>query len=299
MKQEDVIVTSSSATKSRLPSLAVAALAAPMLIASGGQASAMTYGFNETDAVQLADAAVTELIADTAELAEASEVESFSAMKSISPEDGSKDVAAPTPTGSAYSFTQLQGKGEGKVSDQLMMDAFDAGKNLVGFTFYNSVGQKSSITDIYLTGTGGLLVLPGEITAQSPGVSYSIGANPSNLPAGTTYDFYATIGADSNPPVQPNGINAVGEYVTWSFTMARGVTYNDVIKAIDSGILRVGLLVPGYSGGSASFINTCGVGGGCSQTPSVPLPASLWLMFGAIGGLAWMSRRGRKVSTST
>lgn len=196
-----------------------------------------------------------------------------------------------------YSFTQLNSGDPLAVSDQLSMEATGAGPGMVSFTFYNSVGQSSSITDIYLTGTGGLLVLPGEITAQSPGVSYSIGASPPNLPVGTVYDFYTTIGADSVPPVQPNGIDMVGEYVTWSFTMASGITYENVISAIDAGVLRFGLFVPGYSGGSSSFINSCGLGG--CQTPAVPLPASLWLMFGAIGGLAWMSRRGRKVSTST
>lgn len=196
-----------------------------------------------------------------------------------------------------YSFTQLNSGDPLAVSDQLSMQATDAGPGMVSFTFYNSVGQSSSITDIYLTGTGGLLVLPGEITAQSPGVSYSIGASPPNLPVGTVYDFYATIGADSNPPVRPNGIDVVGEYVTWSFTMASGITYENVISAIDAGVLRFGLLVPGYSGGSSSFINSCGLGG--CQTAAVPLPASLWLMFGALGGLGLLARRGKRLNTST
>jgi hypothetical protein len=156
-------------------------------------------------------------------------------------------------------------------------------------------GRNSSITDIYLAGTEGLLVLPGKITDQSVGVSFSTGADPRNLPGGKPFDFVASVGADSNAPVQPNGVDTAKEYVTWTFALAKGVTYKDVIGAIDGGTLRIGLLVPGSSGGSASFINSCGVGAGCGgQTSSVPLPASIWLMFGALGGLTYASRRGKR-----
>ncbi len=193
-----------------------------------------------------------------------------------------------------YSFTQLNAKGTDAVSDQLGVDVVDSGDGTVSFTFTNDVGQESSITDVYLTGTDGLLVLPGEIADQSAGVSYSTGASPSNLPVGTSYDFYATAGADSNPPVKPNGVNASGEYVTWTFSLASGATYQDVIGAINTGTLRIGALVPGSSGGSSSFIVSCGVSSCLAEAPTVPLPASLWLMLGALGGLACLSRRGMR-----
>jgi hypothetical protein len=275
--------------------LAGAVLAASVLLGGTGQALAMTYSITEPYASELE--AVSEeksLEAYTREAKAVTDETSVAAIESSKMLMESKDNAL----SNSYSFTQLNAKEPGAVSDQLKLTAIDGGKDRIDFTFYNSVGQKSSITDIYLTGTGGLLVLPGKITAQSKGVSYSIGASPPNLPVGTVYDFYATVSADSNPPTVPNGVNAVGEYVTWSFTMASGISYDSVIKAIDTGVLRFGLLVPGYSGGSSSFINSCGLGG-CSQTPSVPLPASLWLMFGAIGGLAAFARRGKRLNTST
>lgn len=153
-------------------------------------------------------------------------------------------------------------------------------------------GQNSSITDIYLAGTEGLLVLPGKITDQSAGVSFSTGADPMNLPGGKPYDFVATVGADSNAPVKANGVDAAKEYVTWTFALASGTTYKDVISALDSGTMRIGLLVPGATGGSASFLNN--YGGSTLQVSAVPLPASLWLMFGALGGLGFISRRGRR-----
>jgi len=153
-------------------------------------------------------------------------------------------------------------------------------------------GQNSSITDIYLAGTEGLLVLPGKITAESAGVSFSTGANPENLPGGKPYDFVASAGADSDAPVYPNGVNAAKEYVTWTFALESGTTYKDVINSLDTGEMRIGLLVPGATGGSASFLNN--FGGSNPQASAVPLPASLWLMFGALGGLGFLSRRGRR-----
>ena len=288
-------MTTDGALKQGLLLLAGAVFAASALLGGTGQALAMTYSI--TDPVASESMAVSEetsVQAYTREAVAVTDETSFAAIESSKMVLDSK-VNTSVPT---YSFTQLNAKEPNAVSDQLSLTAVDSGKDTIAFTFYNSVGQKSSITDIYLTGTGGLLVLPGKITAQSKGVSYSIGASPPNLPVGTVYDFYATVAADSNPPTVPNGVNAVGEYVTWSFTMASGISYDSVIKAIDTGVLRFGLLVPGYSGGSSSFINSCGLGG-CSQTPSVPLPASLWLMFGAIGGLAAFARRGKRLNTST
>lgn len=194
-----------------------------------------------------------------------------------------------------YSFTQLNSNAADPVSDQLSADVLDSGNGTVSFTFYNAVGEPSSITDVYLTGTGDLLVLPGSITDQSAGVSYDTGANPANLPVGSQYDFYATVGADSNPPTKPNGVDKAGEYVTWTFSLANGMTYQDVISAIDSGTLQIGMLVPGSSGGSSSFLNSCALESCLGPSPSaqaVPLPASFWLMCGALGGLGVLSRRG-------
>lgn len=192
-----------------------------------------------------------------------------------------------------YTFNQITENGTVDVSDQLNVDIADGGNDTVAFTFYNDVGQQSSITDIYFSGTGDLLILPGEITQQSSGVSFSTGASPPSLPGGQPYDFSASVGADSNPPTQPNGVNAAEEYVTWTFALASGATYEDVVAAIEAGTLQIGLHVQGYADGSSeSFIYGCGAS--CNRTPAVPLPASLWLMFGALGGLAFLSRRGRQ-----
>ncbi|MCA3575526.1 MAG: VPLPA-CTERM sorting domain-containing protein [Aestuariivirga sp.] len=256
----------------RLPALAAAAIAMTMLL--GGARPVLAETVSLMESAKWENEAVL------------SEADAIKVEKGVDPRVVSKD-------GTTYSFNQLKGK-EGddlRVSDQLSVAVQDSGSNTVSFTFYNAGGEKSSITDIYLTGTGGVLEVPGKITDQSKGVNFSSGASPPNLPVGTKYDFVATASADSNPPVYENGVNASGEYVTWTFALAKGATYDDVIKSMDSGTLRVGAFAPGSSGGSSSFINGASMGRSGDVT-AVPLPAALWLMIGALGSLVLMSRRG-------
>ena len=253
----------------RLPALAAAAIALAMLLGGARPALAVTYSVAEP---VLAEAMLKE-------------ADAVSVRKSVDDREASKD-------GTTYTFNQLNAKEGDGVSDQLSVAVTDSGSNTVSFTFYNAATEKSSITDIYLTGTGGVLEVPGKITDQSKGVNFSSGASPPNLPVGKAYDFVATASADSNPPVYENGVNASGEYVTWTFALAKGATYDDVIKSIDSGTLRIGAFVPGSSGGSSSFINGASMERSGDVT-AVPLPAAMWLMIGALGSLVLMSRRGR------
>lgn len=253
---------------SRASILAAAVFAAVLLAGGAGAANASTYTFS-----QLTSASKAKPTDD------------------IKPEVEDSGNAAAT-----YTFSQLIGASKTEPTDQFKLEVAESGKDAVSFTFYNHVGEKSSITDIYVAGTDGLLLVPGKITAQSSGVDFSIGADPSDLPVGKIYGFEATAGADSNAPVMKNGVDSSKEYVTWTFALASGVSVDKVIGAIDAGDLRFGLRAPGFSGGSASFINSCGIEScsGSFSTAAIPLPASLWLMFSAMGGLAVLSRRTRR-----
>lgn len=175
--------------------------------------------------------------------------------------------------------------------NQLSVDVLDLGSGTISFTFNNSGPLASSIADVYWDDQAGVLGTMGSITASS-GVSFSQGAAPPILPGGNTIGFAATASADSNPPVQPNGVNP-GEWLTIVWSLISGATYGDVLAALNlggdqSGSLRVGIHVQGFSnGGSDAFVNS-------TPPPApVPVPAAGLLLMGALGGLAAMRAKKR------
>jgi len=172
---------------------------------------------------------------------------------------------------------------------QLFVDVSGAGPNQALFTFFNVGLDASSITDVYFD-DGSLLALADLIDADQNsgdlGVNFSQLASPPNLPGGNTLTpaFQTTEGflADSNPPVQPNGVNP-GESLGVLFDLKAGQTVVDVLNELDTGALRIGIHVQGFaSGGSESLVNAPG---------PVPLPASAGLA--GAGLLAILARRRR------
>jgi hypothetical protein len=155
--------------------------------------------------------------------------------------------------------------------------------SMVDFLFTNSGPADSSIADVYFDDPPPLLGAPGLISTSS-GVSFSAGCSPGNLPGGSPYGFTTAYCADSDSPVQPNGVNP-GEWLQLSYTLQGGATLADVLNAISSGTFSVGIHVQGFSnGGSESGVLN-----------PVPEPASMVLLgSGAIA--AALSRRRRKVA---
>jgi hypothetical protein len=107
----------------------------------------------------------------------------------------------------------------------------------VNFTFTNEVGITSSITDLYFDATGFFDKM--KILTESAGVNFELGANPSEVPgageAEPDFVVSTSLSADSEPPRTENGINADGESLTISFKMAQGVTFDEVIDALNLG----------------------------------------------------------------
>ena len=172
---------------------------------------------------------------------------------------------------------------------QLFVNVTGAGDHQVLFQFGNTGSFASSICDVYFD-DGSLLSMAGIawIDNSSNGVSFSQDARPGNLPGGNNASppFVTTAGfsADSDPEVQPNGVNP-GESLGIIFDLEDDQTFSNVLAELASGDLRIGIHVQGFdSGGSESFVN------------SIPDPATVFLLGSAclMGGLAGFRRKFRK-----
>jgi hypothetical protein len=166
---------------------------------------------------------------------------------------------------------------------QLAVTVVDLGTQ-VRFDFTNTGPNSSSIADVYFD-DGSLFGIASII--NGPGVSFSQDATPSNLPGANNVSpaFSTTVcfSADSDPPVQPMGVNP-GESLGIVFDLIAGQTYGDVLDEFATGTLRVGIHVQGFSSlGSESFVNT------------IPEPGTAVLLSLGLLGLTISGRR-QKVS---
>lgn len=178
---------------------------------------------------------------------------------------------------------------------QLQVTVSDAGGQVL-FTFTNSGPDASSITAVYFD--DGSLFGIASIDNSDAGVAFTQLASPGNLPSANSASppFVTTVGfsADSDSPVQPNGVNP-GESLGILFDL-NGGTFADVLLELASGDLRIGIKVQGYSGGgSESFVNNGPVNGGPNgPVNGVPEPATIFLLgMGLLGvaGVAFTNKR--------
>lgn len=90
-----------------------------------------------------------------------------------------------------------------------------------------------------------------------PNVDFTQGGTPPNLPGGNAVNFQTTAGflADSDPAVQPDGVNP-NEVLGIVFNLQIPGSFADIVAELTNGDLRIGLHVQGCAdGGSESFVN--------------------------------------------
>ncbi|MBX3604310.1 MAG: PEP-CTERM sorting domain-containing protein [Piscinibacter sp.] len=156
------------------------------------------------------------------------------------------------------------------------------GVGYVDFLFTNQGAAASSITDIYFDWLNPAQTYAQGTITSGPGVSFSWGATPPNLPGASNLNpnFTADLAADSNSPTQHNGVNP-GEWVSFRFLTGSTTTAADLY----SGALRVGLHAQGFAnGGSDSFVTVA--------SPA-PEPETIAMMLAGLVGIGAKLRRRR------
>ena len=188
------------------------------------------------------------------------------------------------------SFENITNNSSIQLSSQLFVD-ISAQRNEFGsgvaFTFYNNVGIDSSITDVYFDiGSNAGLFSSLFIAEQSSGVSFDLTPHPENLPSGETIGFYSDFGGDSTGAVAANGVNAIGEYVTFLAILGSGFSYDDALAEILNGSVRLGMHVQAIAGAGANDSDSY-----ATNVSTVPVPAAAWLFGTALFGFFATSRR--------
>ena len=190
-----------------------------------------------------------------------------------------------------YGFHRITNNAPDNVAGQLSVDVLDAGSNQVAFKFYNTAVISSSITQIYFDdGTLSSFVSIADSDGAALGVDFEQGATPPDLPGGNSISPHFDVTDNfkysaTNPPVA-HGVNASSEWVEILFTLDTGKDFDDLIAAIVSGDLRIGLHVQGIPVASGttsdSFVNL------------VPTPAAAWLLGSGLLGLVAIRRRKKQ-----
>lgn len=192
------------------------------------------------------------------------------------------------------SFSRITNNADQNIASQLVVTAktVDGNSSVVDFVFKNLVGINSSVREIYFdNGATSSLFSAGSI-AEQVGTAFVYGASsPPNLPGGSSMaeTFSVTPGFLADAQGHPSkGINTSADMLRFRLTLLGGVDFNDVLAALASGDLRIGMHVGsiGAKEDSDSFVNDPIP----AMTP-MPMPTPALLGAAGLSALAMTRRR--------
>ncbi|MGR9107169.1 MAG: hypothetical protein ACU843_09595 [Gammaproteobacteria bacterium] len=180
-------------------------------------------------------------------------------------------------------FTNVTGNNavDAGTARQYSVEVHNAGRSQVSFLFKNTGPLASSITDVYfddnvLSAIAGIDNSPGVDFSGRGARDFLPGYNQLNPP----FKAAARLTAASNPPARQNGVNPM-EALTIRYDLQTGRSFADVIDALSSGEMRIGIQVRDFAGGgSESFVND-----------PAPVPAALWFFGSTLTALGIVMRR--------
>ena len=182
--------------------------------------------------------------------------------------------SAGSASATTVSFQAIDCKNCSTLGSQLGVTLVPLASGRVGFLLSNVGSESLNATGVFFDDAANVLADLFDVTDFS-GVDFAEGGKPKDLKSGNKIDFVTEFLANAAKPTKDNGVGQ-GQNVQINFTLASGKTIDDVIAALDSGALRIGINAKkGY----------------LSESGAVPEPALGMLL--ALGGLAaaWAARR--------
>jgi len=191
--------------------------------------------------------------------------------------------------GSVYSFEAISNDSLADIAigeAQFSVEVIDAGTS-IEFLFKNAGPEASSMVQLYWEDQSNVLSsLDSWSTTTPSGVVYEInGASPGHLPGSNPkINDFAIDPASGGDGKAPNGVGPLEDV---SIFFAYNGVYQDVVDALDTGSLKIGVHGQSFDGGgSESFVHTPGGGG----TP-IPSPTAALTGLVMFGGLVMRRRR--------
>ena len=157
---------------------------------------------------------------------------------------------------------------------QLVVEITDAGGGQVAVGVSNVGPEPVVFTRILFQGR--LFDSIADLVEQPPSVDFAV-VDPKNFPAGNSIAprFQGDLEATANNPMPHLGVG-VGESLGLLLDLAGGVDFGDVVAALASGELRMGVKAQAFeSGGSETLVSF-----------PVPEPVSVLLLAGGMAALA-------------
>jgi MYXO-CTERM domain-containing protein len=184
-------------------------------------------------------------------------------------------LSAGPASATSVSFECLSNSSKCAVGEaQLSVDVTAAGPGQVSFRLRNLGSESLTASQVFFDDDTGLLLGDLVSVLAGSGVEFEEGGKPDNLKGGNKIGFDASAFASATKPAKENGVNP-GEELVLIFELAGTHTFEDVIAALESESLRIGI------NAKKAYVTTA---------TSMPEPGALSLLALA-GAAAWIARR--------